>query len=350
MSLRRQKHLKIPVWIRLRHLPMEYWTEDGLSVVASGIGILLYADKITKSCLRLDYARVCVMLDYHSTLPRHLIVLSPNLREGSEVPLKIDVEYEWLPQRCKQCCSLGHKAANCPNVKVQGRSAPVAIFVQKKKSTVNVPDLADTVDDKEDDVDQDFYKPEDGQMGPGQTHFQPQDYSGPGGRIWLAWNALEIDVDIVRVEVQFIHCKVTNRATHTSCLISIIYGECDSIRRRELWSGLCSLAEDISDDPWCILGDFNAIVDSSEACGRSVDSSHSMTEFHDCICATALVHLPFTGCPFTWHNCSEGSRSLWKRLDRVLVNETWLVTWPQASYVSALPSTSDHSPAYLKRV
>ncbi|KAL0457639.1 UNVERIFIED_CONTAM: hypothetical protein Slati_0391100 [Sesamum latifolium] len=144
-----------------------------------------------------------------------------------------------------------------------------------------------------------------------------EDYSILGGRIWLAWNPLEIDVEIVRVEVQFIH-----------------------------W--LCSLSEDISVDPWCVLGDFNAIIDGSEVCGRSVESSHSMTEFRDCICATGLVHLPFTGCPFTWHNCSEGSRSLWKRLDRVLVNEAWLVSWPQASYMSALPSTSDHSPLILK--
>ncbi|KAL0294573.1 UNVERIFIED_CONTAM: hypothetical protein Sradi_6880000 [Sesamum radiatum] len=50
MSLRRQKHVQIPVWIRLRHLPMEYWTVEGLSAVASGVGTPLYADKITHSC------------------------------------------------------------------------------------------------------------------------------------------------------------------------------------------------------------------------------------------------------------------------------------------------------------
>ncbi|KAL0291683.1 UNVERIFIED_CONTAM: hypothetical protein Sradi_7018100 [Sesamum radiatum] len=63
--------------------------------------------------------------------------------------------------------------------------------------------------------------------------------------------------------------------------------------------------------------------------------------------AAALIHLPFTGCPFTWHNCSSGSRSLWRRLDRVLVNDTWLEKWPNSSYLSALPQTSDHSPLIL---
>ncbi|KAL0288902.1 UNVERIFIED_CONTAM: hypothetical protein Sradi_7086700 [Sesamum radiatum] len=112
MSLRRQKHTQIPVWIRLRHLPMEYWTEEGLSTVASGIGTPLYTDGITKNCSRLDYARVCVLLDFSSALPKHLVVISPTLRNGKEDPKRVDVEYEWLPQRCSHCCSLGHVATS----------------------------------------------------------------------------------------------------------------------------------------------------------------------------------------------------------------------------------------------
>ncbi|KAL0292688.1 UNVERIFIED_CONTAM: hypothetical protein Sradi_6979200 [Sesamum radiatum] len=73
-----------------------------------------------------------------------------------------------------------------------------------------------------------------------------------------------------------------------------------------------------------------------------------MAEFRDVITEVGLIHIPFTGCPFTWHNCSEGSRSLWRRLDRVLVNEIWLAHWPHASYLSALPGTSDHSPLVLR--
>ncbi|KAL0278006.1 UNVERIFIED_CONTAM: hypothetical protein Sradi_7304400 [Sesamum radiatum] len=125
-----------------------------------------------------------------------------------------------------------------------------------------------------------------------------EDYSGPG-RIWLAWDSLEVGVDI------------------------------------------------LENEPWLILGDFNAVMDDSEVCGQAADTSASMAEFRSCIRDTSLVPLPFTGCPYTWHNCSEGPRSLWKRLDRVLVNGAWLDAWPDSSYVSALPSTSDHSPLIL---
>ncbi|KAL0293583.1 UNVERIFIED_CONTAM: hypothetical protein Scaly_3138600 [Sesamum calycinum] len=96
MSLRRQKHTRIPVWVRLKHLPMEYWMEEGLSAVASGIGVPLYTDKITRECSRLDFARVCVMLDYNSVIPKHVVVVSPILREGKETPSRIDIEYEWV--------------------------------------------------------------------------------------------------------------------------------------------------------------------------------------------------------------------------------------------------------------
>ncbi|KAL0290980.1 UNVERIFIED_CONTAM: hypothetical protein Sradi_7037700 [Sesamum radiatum] len=60
MVLRKLKHTEVPIWIKLRHLPVELWTTEGLSTVASGIGRPLYPDAITRACTRLDFARVCV--------------------------------------------------------------------------------------------------------------------------------------------------------------------------------------------------------------------------------------------------------------------------------------------------
>ncbi|KAL0295481.1 UNVERIFIED_CONTAM: LINE-1 reverse transcriptase [Sesamum radiatum] len=158
---------------------------------------------------------------------------------------------------------------------------------------------------------------------------------------------LEVNVEILRVEPQLIHCRAFNKRTHTKCLISVLYGDYDLIPRRDLWGVLRTLSAGILEEPWLVLGDFNAVIDDSEVCGRAADTSASMAEFRSCIFDTGLVQLPSTGCPFTWHNCSEGARSLWKRLDRMLVNEAWLEAWPDSSYICALPSTSDHSPLVL---
>ncbi|XP_011077205.1 uncharacterized protein LOC105161266 [Sesamum indicum] len=118
MELLKHKHTQVPVWIRLRHLLVEFWTLEGLSAVASGVGKPLYPDAITKACTRLDFARVCVMLDVSSKFSKHLVLLMPT-EDGTKVPCKVDVGYEWLPMKCRTCMSLGYDAKICPSTKPQ---------------------------------------------------------------------------------------------------------------------------------------------------------------------------------------------------------------------------------------
>ncbi|KAL0404675.1 UNVERIFIED_CONTAM: hypothetical protein Sradi_2108300 [Sesamum radiatum] len=115
LALRKHKHTQVPVWVWLKHLPVEFWTDAGLSTVASGIGRPLYQDTITRACTRLDFARVCVMLDISSILLKHIVVMIPKA-DGGEVPCRVDVEYEWLPPKCTACNSLGHRTKECPSL------------------------------------------------------------------------------------------------------------------------------------------------------------------------------------------------------------------------------------------
>lgn len=48
---------------------MEYWTSEGLSFIASGIGIPLYMDSVTEAKSRLHFAKVCVELDFQDDMP-----------------------------------------------------------------------------------------------------------------------------------------------------------------------------------------------------------------------------------------------------------------------------------------
>ncbi|KAL2253038.1 UNVERIFIED_CONTAM: hypothetical protein Sindi_0098500, partial [Sesamum indicum] len=127
---KRWKATAVPVWIKLRHLPVELWTEEGLSTVASSVGKPLYPDAITRACTRLDFARVCVMLDITSNLPKHIIIMTPH-EDGRESPYKVDVEYEWLPPKCTSCMTLGHSAKECALNKTKTAKPPIAIYVPK---------------------------------------------------------------------------------------------------------------------------------------------------------------------------------------------------------------------------
>ena len=50
--------VRVPVWVRLYNVPLEYWTIKGLSCIASAIGVPLHADRSTLLRKRLSYARV----------------------------------------------------------------------------------------------------------------------------------------------------------------------------------------------------------------------------------------------------------------------------------------------------
>ncbi|KAL0455507.1 UNVERIFIED_CONTAM: hypothetical protein Slati_0889900 [Sesamum latifolium] len=140
------------------------------------------------------------------------------------------------------------------------------------------------------------------------------DPTGPGNRIWLAWDDSEVVIDILSVHVQCIHCLVLNRRSRVHSLVTIAYGLNDAISRRVY-----------GNDGDTAMGDFRALL---------ID--------------TGLITTFLRGIVFTWHNCSDGPRSLWKKLDRMLVNESWLARWPNSSYLCPTLQTSDHSPLVLR--
>ncbi|KAK4384300.1 hypothetical protein Sango_3074400 [Sesamum angolense] len=113
--------------------------------VASGVERPLYQDTITRACARLDFAHVCVMLDISSTLLKQLIIMMLK-EDGNEVPCKVEVEYEWVPPKCKHCMSLGHTTATCPESKKTDKPL-VAVYVQKRP-TMQPPPSGPTVETK----------------------------------------------------------------------------------------------------------------------------------------------------------------------------------------------------------
>ncbi|KAL2252845.1 UNVERIFIED_CONTAM: hypothetical protein Sindi_0079200 [Sesamum indicum] len=393
MAMRKLKHTQVPVWIKLRHLPMEFWTTEGLSTVASGVGKPLYPDAITRACTRLDFARVCVMIDATQKLHKHIIVMAPD-EEGGETPCKVDVEYEWLPPKCTACMSLGHSDKDCALNKTRKPTKPT-VNVYVPKVNVSQPQLPTKGRKTMKPVVEDIPKADAGDRHVDQNHSKQDergkaiviynafdalhliddagiletrvrlnnvmhiqsfllphrkwfvDYSSVGNRIWLAWDENIVDVHILDSADQFIHCRVTNMADNESVIITVVYGASEVIDRRNLWTALETLAQQCSDIPWMVGGDFNAVRDLNEVCGISGDIRMATEEFNAGILEAGLIPLPMQGEWFTWHNCSTSMRSLCKRLDRILINDRWLARFPSAYYHSLTPRTSDHSPLVL---
>ncbi|KAF7144472.1 hypothetical protein RHSIM_Rhsim04G0088500 [Rhododendron simsii] len=97
---------RLPIWIQLYNVPLQYWTAAGLSYIASAIGKPLYADEMTESTRRISYAKICVEVAALDPLPH-----SVDLLTASGKIFSIDVKYPWRPTTCSTCKVFGH--SNC---------------------------------------------------------------------------------------------------------------------------------------------------------------------------------------------------------------------------------------------
>ncbi|KAK4384452.1 hypothetical protein Sango_3059200 [Sesamum angolense] len=313
-------------------------------------------DAITRACTRLDFARVCVMLNVSSKLPKHIIIMMPN-KLGGESACKVDVEYEWLPPKCTGCTSLRHSSKECP----LSKPTKPAVSIYVRKTVVHTPaapklktreqtsaasahevvhpvNVVDTISEETSDLSRDKAPP----MFPMLNR-----------AIWnvRAWTegTTKLQSEILLVNSCYIlslywKLELCNQMSHVSNQAYYLDGD-DLLIMRDL--GLIELAGTVGNVLWLVGGDFNAVLDMSEVSGASGDIRVAMNEFNDCILQTGLLSLPMQGECFTWHNCSLDGRSLWKRLDRLFVDDVWMDRWPNMIYTCLTPCTSDHSPCSL---
>ncbi|GAV74915.1 DUF4283 domain-containing protein [Cephalotus follicularis] len=100
---------KIPVWVKLMNIPMEYWTVKGLSRLASVLGSPLHMDPATESKQLISFARICVEMKADKEFPA---VIKTRRSNGEIVEVK--VEYSWRPPVCDRCKVFDHSTRACP--------------------------------------------------------------------------------------------------------------------------------------------------------------------------------------------------------------------------------------------
>ncbi|XP_072087679.1 uncharacterized protein [Arachis hypogaea] len=126
-------------------------------------------------------------------------------------------------------------------------------------------------------------------------------------------------------------------------LLSAIYGSPQRPNRRSLWISLHSLAANIN-LPWCILGDFNALLHDYERQGSTHSAnSEACSDFQSCISDCGLVDLGYMDWPFIWKR-----GDLVERLDRGLCNLDWQLAFPEASFKHLPNFRSDHTTIFLQ--
>ncbi|CAL5342251.1 unnamed protein product [Camellia sinensis] len=101
-----------PIWVKFFNVPLELWTEEGLSFVASVIGKPLFLDEPTRLKSRLTFARVCVEVDATKEIPN-----SFKINLGYCETYEIQVEVLWRPwsQRHDVSMAIGEASNSLPS-------------------------------------------------------------------------------------------------------------------------------------------------------------------------------------------------------------------------------------------
>ncbi|PKU67297.1 putative mitochondrial protein [Dendrobium catenatum] len=169
------------------------------------------------------------------------------------------------------------------------------------------------------------------------------DLSNPG-RIWVKWNSTAINFSPITVSSQLIHGTIFSSGTPV-CDVTAVYASNSFVERQVLWNQLRSISTNIS-RPWTVLGDFNCCRYPTEKAGGIPLKDTNFGDFNRMIFDTALHDLSSVGYLYSWFNQRVDS-PIYIKLDRVLVNDSWLANFPNSFYKVGEPFCSDHSPLIL---
>jgi len=101
------KSTKAQTWVRIYHLPLEYWKPRTIFSIVRDLGTPLSLDEHTMRKNRGMFARVLVDIDLLFPLSDQLLVERPDFT------FVAGVEYECLPPFCSHCKMIGHELAQC---------------------------------------------------------------------------------------------------------------------------------------------------------------------------------------------------------------------------------------------
>lgn len=111
----------LPVWIRLRNIPVNHYTEDTIKEIAESVGQVIGMDFDPEKAQSQDYVRVRILFDVLKPLKN-----SKELQLPNGYVVKIGIDYERIRKRCFQCQRLSHDKASCPFNPLNSKPSEVA--------------------------------------------------------------------------------------------------------------------------------------------------------------------------------------------------------------------------------
>ncbi|CAN1791195.1 hypothetical protein LINPERHAP1_LOCUS19174 [Linum perenne] len=90
------------------------------------------------------------------------------------------------------------------------------------------------------------------------------------------------------------------------------------------------------EEPWCLIGDLNAIRNREEKEGGNPTLSRRLQEFNEFIAEIGVMDMSFSGDKFTWCNNNRQGNIIKQRLDRSMCNGAWKELMPRSYIIHEL--------------
>lgn len=163
-------------------------------------------------------------------------------------------------------------------------------------------------------------------------------------RIWMLWSS-QVCLTPVFKSDQIITVSVLLEGEEEEFFCSFVYAENIAEKRKESWRDI-KIHQDskmFRNKEWIIMGDFNEVLDGEKHSSYQDSglTTQGMRDFESVIQYCSLMDMGYKGPKFTWCN-KRDEGTICKKLDRILVNETWLNKRTQAYGVFEAGGVSDH--------
>ncbi|XP_074347296.1 uncharacterized protein LOC141686140 [Apium graveolens] len=171
------------------------------------------------------------------------------------------------------------------------------------------------------------------------------DRVGRSGVLTVFWRSI-VDVFIDSYSQNHIDL-VFNENGATSWSLTLYYGFLERTRRREAWDMICRLSK-ASSLPWCILGDFNDLLYSSDNQGIHPHPGSLIEGFRKALEESMLSEIDLEGGLFTWEEGKGSNDWVQERLDRVFATREWWLKFPLCKLSVITDPVSDHEPIFME--
>lgn len=182
-----------------------------------------------------------------------------------------------------------------------------------------------------------------------QKHLQgcASEARGASGGILTLWDNNKWNCESTRIYQHWIQVKLESKKGGIKVTVYNVYAP-NQYREKEMcWNTLATSIEEEKNSNLIIAGDFNLVMHANEKRGGHFVPDHFRNQLENIMQNHDLVDIPPKNIRYTWNNRRLGTRNIMERLDRVLINTTFLSTFA-TSHTSILSlSASDHYPITL---